>query len=122
MALFAQLKLSLDPCLAPLSVDNDLYRRMRHCAGDITLDASGRHAVVTSPRGGIVAALDVKRGRAIGEFSLSDTCTGAGTRTAGELVTASVRGLHFITAARQPEVSPLADADGRQFDTHLLML
>ena len=67
---------------------------------DIALDASGRHAAVTSPRGGIVAALDVKRGRVVGEFSLSDTRTGAGTRTAGELVTASVRGLHFITAAR----------------------
>lgn len=108
-----------------LEMPEDHLAAMENYIGEVGLDASGRIAVATSPRGGWAALFDAGSGRYIGRRRMSDVC-GVASAPEGEgvfVVTSGNAGVRLACAQRS-DLTRLggSDLDRWSWDNHLLRL
>lgn len=75
-----------------LSMPAAVAGTVRNYCGSIALDASGRIAAASCPRGGLISFWDVEGGRLLGVSRLADGCGVAAGPEAGSVVATSGRG------------------------------
>lgn len=108
-----------------LEMPEDDLAALQGYVGEVGLDASGRIAAATSPRGGVVALFDFGSGRYLGQRRMGDVCGVAPAPEGAEtfLVTSGNSGVRLARPAR-PELARLggSDLDRWSWDNHLARL
>ncbi len=106
--------------LTPIDGDEETWRALGGYIGQVAVDASGRIAAVSSPRGGVVIAFYLARRRTIGRVELPDVCGLAGDGRAGGFL--ATTGLGTVARLRAVD-DRLALLDSRAtplaWDNHL---
>ena len=111
-----------DARLVPLYVPDEISRRMRHYAGSVSFDASGRYVAVSHPHEGIVSLWGTRPAGLMAFAELADTCGIAGHAGAGAFMATGAGGRIARIDARTGESTVLARSEGSHWDNHLLAL
>jgi uncharacterized protein len=98
----------------------EIERRMRHYAGSIAFDQSGRLIAVSCPRGNLITLWDARTGRLIDQVEIADGCGVAPAQTPGAFVITGGRG-DVVTIEPGQGGRPSMDVAGRTaWDNHLM--
>lgn len=108
-----------------LEMPEDHLAGLENYVGEVGLDASGRVAVATSPRGGWAALFDLEAGRYLGRRRLADVCGVAPAADGPEtfVITSGNAGVRAARADRS-DLARLggSDLDRWSWDNHLVRL
>lgn len=106
--------------IAPFEGAERVWLSLKGYVGSVAVDASGRFALISSPRGGIAWCFDLCTRKPVGAVTLADVCGIAGDGTAGGFV--ATTGLGTI-ARLKAETDAIGIVSRRvaatSFDNHL---
>ena len=98
----------------------EIERRMRHYAGSIAFDQSGRLIAVSCPRGNLITIWDARTGLPIDQVEIADGRGVAPAQTPGAFVITGGRG-DVVTIEPGQGGRPSMDVAGRTaWDNHLM--
>jgi uncharacterized protein len=98
-----------------------IERRMRHYAGSVAFDQSGRLLAVSCPRGNLITFWEARTGRLIDQAEIADGCGVAPAEAPGTFVITGGRGDVVTIAAGQGGRTPMDVAGQTAWDNHLAM-
>jgi hypothetical protein len=102
-----------------LEAPPEIERRMRHYAGGVAFDQSGRLLAVSCPRGNLITFWDVRTGRLIDQAEIADGCGVAPAEAPGTFVITGGRGDVVTIEAGQGGRTPMDVAGQTAWDNHL---
>jgi hypothetical protein len=92
---------------------------MRHYAGSVAFDQSGRVLAVSCPRGNLITFWDGRTGRLIDQAEIADGCGVAPAEAPGTFVITGGRGDVVTIEAGQGGRTPMDVAGQTAWDNHL---
>lgn len=96
--------------------------RLSDYIGSVALEADGRYAAASSPRGGQVALFDRLEARFLGLTAMADVCGLAAAAPGRFVATSGAAGGREIAATGEPAPRRLAGLDGHVWDNHVTAL
>lgn len=106
--------------LAPLQAPERVWLSLKGYVGSVAVDGSGRFALISSPRGGVLWAFDLAARRPVGSLRLADVCGIAADRGAGGFIATSGLGTIARLKAEPDGLGILAQRTVEtSFDNHL---
>ena len=111
-----------DARLVPVHAPAETGRRMRHYAGSVSFDASGRYVAASHPHEGIVSLWTTRPAGLTAVAKLPDTCGIAGCDGAEAFIATGADGRIARIDARSGESEVLALSQGSRWDNHLSSL
>jgi hypothetical protein len=102
-----------------LEAPGSIERRMRHYAGSIAFDQSGRLLAVSCPRGSLITFWDAGEGRLVGQIEIADGCGVAPAEAPGAFVITGGHGDVVTINAGQGGGTPVNVVGQTAWDNHL---
>ena len=102
-----------------LEAPPEIERRMRHYAGSVAFDQSGRLLAVSCPRGNLITFWDAATGALVDQVELADGCGVAPAEAPGAFVITGGRGDVVTIEAGQGGRAPMDVAGPTAWDNHL---
>jgi uncharacterized protein len=94
-----------------LEMPDDDLDALENYVGSVTLDASGRIAAATSPKGNTIAWWDLTTGRYLGRRRMSDVCGVAATPVEGVFLATSGNSGVRLAPVSQADLAPLGGTE-----------
>jgi hypothetical protein len=104
-----------------LEAPGAIERRMRHYAGSVAFDQSGRLLAVSCPRGNLITFWDARQGRLIGQVEIADGCGVAPAEAPGAFVITGGHGDVVTIDAGQGGGTPMDVVGQTAWDNHLAL-